>query len=84
MKKSATKPTAIVPKVSVDRINHPAHYGGVDDPYETIKVVEAWHLGFHLGNTVKYISRADKKENRIEDLKKAAWYLQREIDKAGQ
>jgi hypothetical protein len=59
-------------------INHPAHYGG-DTPYEAIKVIEAWKLGFHLGNTVKYISRADHKGNTIEDLKKARWYLDREI-----
>lgn len=60
-------------------INHPQHYGG-DSVYETIKVIEAWKLGFNLGNTLKYISRAGKKGDRIEDLKKALWYLQREID----
>ena len=42
-------------------INHPPHYGGEDDPYEAIKVIDAWRLGFSLGNTVKYISRAGKK-----------------------
>lgn len=65
-----------------DNINHPAHYGGEDNPYEAIKVIEAWELGFNLGNTVKYISRAGKKsKNSLEDLKKAAWYLDREIIK---
>jgi hypothetical protein len=41
----------------------PAHYGGADNPYEAIKVIEAWKLGFCLGNTVKYISRAGKKDS---------------------
>jgi hypothetical protein len=62
-----------------DNINHPKHYGGEDDPYEAIKVVEAWQLSFHLGNVVKYISRAGKKGDVLEDLKKARWYLDREI-----
>lgn len=61
-----------------DAINHPTYYGG-DTTYETIKVIEAWGLGFRLGNAVKYISRAEKKANRLEDLKKARWYLDREI-----
>jgi uncharacterized protein DUF3310 len=62
-----------------EAVNHPAHYGG-DTTYEAIKVIEAWGLGFHLGNTVKYIARAGKKSDQLEDLKKAAWYLQRKID----
>lgn len=62
-----------------ETVNHPSHYGGADNPYEAIKVIEAWELGFNLGNTVKYISRAGKKANELEDLKKAAWYLSREI-----
>ncbi len=62
-----------------EAVNHPAHYGGGDNPYEAIKVIEAWDLGFCLGNTVKYISRAGKKGSALEDLKKAAWYLDREI-----
>lgn len=64
-----------------NNINHPAHYGGGDNTYEAIKVIEAWLLGFNLGNVVKYISRAGKKGNKLEDLKKAQWYLQREIEK---
>ena len=63
-----------------DNINNPIHYGGIDNPYEAIKVIEAWNLGFNLGNVVKYISRAGKKNNEIEDLEKALWYLQREIN----
>ena len=64
-------------------VNHPEHYGGKDNPYEAIKVIEAWGLGFCLGNTVKYISRAGKKnsDTLIQDLKKALWYLSREIEK---
>ena len=62
-----------------ESVNHPAHYGGESNPYEAIKVIEAWGLGFCLGNTVKYISRAGKKGDALEDLKKARWYLDREI-----
>lgn len=63
-----------------EKVNHPEHYGG-DTVYETIKVIEAWGLGFCLGNAVKYISRAGKKDpaKTIENLKKAAFYLNREI-----
>jgi len=67
-----------------DNVNHPQHYGGKDNPYEVIKVVEAWELNFNLGNTVKYIGRAGKKGSYLEDLKKAAWYLNREIEKREQ
>jgi hypothetical protein len=65
--------------MSGDAVNHPAHYGGADNPYEAIKVIEAWGLGFNLGNTVKYISRAGKKDATLQELKKARWYLDREI-----
>lgn len=64
-----------------EMVNSPAHYGGANNPYETIKVIEAWGLGFHLGNAVKYISRAGKKGALVEDLKKARWYLDRLIQK---
>ncbi len=65
-----------------EQVNHPQHYGG-DNVYETIKVIEAWNLDFHLGNTVKYISRAGKKgtDKELQDLKKALWYLERKIEK---
>lgn len=62
-----------------EEINHPPHYGGEDNIYEAIKVIEAWNLGFNLGNTVKYISRAEHKGATLKDLKKARWYLDREI-----
>ena len=60
-----------------DLINHPPHYttGGV----ETIDFIEAKKLNYNLGNVVKYITRADHKGNRVEDLRKAKWYLEREI-----
>ena len=65
-----------------EMVNHPDHYQfGKNNEYEAIKVIDAWELGFSLGNTVKYISRAGKKnkEKEIEDLKKALWYLERRI-----
>ena len=60
-----------------DMVNHPPHYtaGGV----ETINFIEAKNLDYHLGNVVKYITRAGKKNDEIEDLKKARWYLERAI-----
>jgi hypothetical protein len=64
--------------VEGDIINHPPHYksGGI----ETIDFIEAKQLGYHLGNVVKYISRAGIKSHcPLEDLKKARWYLDRYI-----
>jgi Protein of unknwon function (DUF3310) len=60
-----------------DMVNHPPHYtaGGI----ETIDYIEAKELGYHLGNVVKYVSRADHKGQKLEDLNKAAWYLNRAI-----
>jgi len=60
-----------------DPVNHPPHYttGGV----ETIDFIEAKKLNYNLGNVVKYITRADHKGDRMEDLRKAKWYLEREI-----
>lgn len=67
----------------MEKVNHPNHYGGEKNTYEAIKVIEAWHLGFCLGNVVKYISRAGKKnqDTLIEDLEKAKWYLDRELQR---
>lgn len=66
-----------------EQVNHPAHYGGKNDPYEAIKVIEAWKLGFNLGSAVKYIRRAGKKSKKTfrQDLEKAVWYIQREISR---
>jgi hypothetical protein len=66
-----------------EMVNHPEHYQfGKNNVYEAIKVIEAWDLDFHLGNTVKYISRAGKKDpmKELEDLTKAKWYLERKIE----
>jgi len=74
-------PTMTAVKQPSSSVDHPKHYGG-DTPYEAIKVIEAWGLDFCLGNAVKYISRAGKKDpsKEIEDLKKANWYVQRRIE----
>ena len=61
-----------------DMVNHPPHYtaGGI----ETIDFIEAKKLNYHLGQVIKYITRAEHKNNFLEDLKKAQWYLNREIE----
>jgi hypothetical protein len=67
-----------------EKVDHPDHYGGENNPYEAIKIIEAWGLDFHLGNVVKYISRAGKKsENALEDMQKAKWYLDRWLEIRG-
>lgn len=70
--------------MSNDMVNHPNHYGGKDNQYEVIKVCEAWGLDndAYLFNVVKYVARAGKKnqQKEIEDLKKAAFYLERKIN----
>ena len=65
----------------MSNVDHPSHYGGAENPYEAIKVIEAWGLGFCLGNAVKYIARHEHKGAPLEDLKKARWYLDREIQR---
>lgn len=62
-----------------EMVNHPAHYN--HGKIEVIDVIEDWNLNFNLGSAVKYIGRTDHKSDPIEDLKKAAWYIQREIDR---
>ena len=62
-----------------DNVNHPAHYTSHPSGVEVIQITE--HMGFCLGNAVKYIMRCDEKGAPIEDLKKAVWYLEREIAK---
>lgn len=59
--------------------DHPPHYAALSP--EPIDVIEAWGLGFHLGNVLKYIARAGRKGPAIEDLEKARWYLDREIER---
>ncbi len=61
-------------------VDHPDNYGGKENDYEAIKVIEAWGLNFSLGNVLKYINRSGKKsEDPIEDLEKASKYLNFEI-----
>lgn len=68
----------------VQHIDHPEHYGGANNPYEAIKVIDAWELNFSLGNVVKYVCRHGKKagitDEGLRDLKKALWYLNHEIN----
>lgn len=60
-----------------DLVNHPPHYTSHPSGVECITITE--HMGFNLGNAIKYIWRSDLKGDSIEDLKKAAWYVEREI-----
>lgn len=64
-----------------EAVNNPSHYGGADNPYEAIKVIDAWDLNFNLGNTIKYIARCGRKDDEIQELEKAVWYLNNEIKK---
>ncbi len=66
-----------------EMVNHPSHYGGENNVYEAIKVIDAWGLDndFYLGNAVKYLSRAGKKDDTVQDLKKAIWYIEKKIEK---
>lgn len=67
-----------------EMVNHPAHYGGGNDPYEAIKVIDAWGASFSIGSALKYMKRYTLKsgtiEGAIEDLEKAVWYIQHEIE----
>ena len=64
-------------KITSDLVNHPDHYKGKG--IECIDVIEAFDLNFCLGNSIKYILRCDNKGDREQDLRKAIWYLQREL-----
>jgi hypothetical protein len=82
-KKYLTNKPAVNPQIEMiepesDPVNHPAHYkvGGI----ETIDFIEAKRLNYNMGNAVKYITRADHKGSRKQDLEKAIWYLKRELD----
>ena len=85
MDRKVTKRPIVNPPIQIemfepksDPVNHPAHYkvGGI----ETIDFIEAKRLNYNMGNAVKYITRADHKGNRKQDLEKAIWYLKRELD----
>jgi len=64
-----------------EMVNHPDHYNA--GSIEAIDFIEAWELNFSLGNAVKYLVRADHKGNRKQDLQKALFYIQREIERCG-
>ena len=70
--------------MSKEMVNNPDHYGGATNPYEVVKVCEAWNLDMdaYLFNVVKYVARAGKKDSdkELQDLKKALWYLQHHIE----
>lgn len=71
-----------------EEVNHPERYGG-DTTYECIKVLEAWlpdeqYKGFLRGNALKYLCRVGKKDEVMQELKKAQWYLNKLIEKEGQ
>jgi len=67
--------------MSADPVNHPAHYTEHPSGVDCIQITE--HMGFCLGNAVKYIWRADLKHDAIQDLRKAAFYIAREIERRG-
>lgn len=73
--------TRISDNVHEDAVNHPKHYTSHPSGVECITITE--HMGFNCGNAVKYIWRADLKADAIEDLKKARWYIDRELKKRG-
>lgn len=63
--------------ITKELVNHPSHYQG--NGLEAIDVIESFSLGFNIGNVIKYLLRAGRKESYIQDLEKAKWYLEREI-----
>ena len=64
--------------MSKEMVNHPSHYNvGI----ETIDYIESWEMNFNIGNVIKYATRAGFKENQLEDLEKAKWYLEREMQR---
>lgn len=67
--------------MSTDPINHPVHYTAHPSGVECIQITE--HMNFNIGNAIKYLWRSDHKGTRIDDLKKAQWYIAREIDRIG-
>ncbi len=65
---------------AAEAVNHPSYYGGKDNTYEAINVIEAWDLDFHCGSVLKYIARHKDKGNPKQDIEKAIWYLQRYLE----
>ena len=67
--------------IPTDNVNNPTHYNV--GTIEVITVIEDWKLNFNLGNAIKYIGRCEHKNNKKEDIKKAIWYLERELKNNG-
>ena len=67
--------------IPTDNVNNPSHYNV--GTIEVITVIEDWKLNFNLGNAIKYIGRCEYQNNKIEDIKKAIWYLERELKNNG-
>jgi len=69
--------------IGKDMVNHPDHYGGKDNPFEVVKVTEAWGKDFGLSHNlcsaVEYIARCNRKGTKEQDLEKAIWRIKREI-----
>ena len=65
-----------------DMVNHPPHYTGHPSGVECIQITE--HMSFCIGNAIKYLWRADMKGSSIEDMRKAIWYIEREIARRGE
>lgn len=80
MKDNKNNNDSVMSMTDKNMVNHPSHYSE-GRKYEPIDIIVDWNLNFPLGNTVKYISRAGRKNNTVEDLKKAAWYLNYEIQR---
>lgn len=76
------KPAPELVQPKTDTVNHPPHYN--TGKIEVIDFIEDQKLSYHLGNVVKYVCRADHKGSRLEDLKKALWYLNRAIERDNQ
>ena len=72
-------PLKTIQQIAEDLVNHPPHYTAHPSGVECIQITE--HMNFCLGNAIKYIWRADLKHDAIEDLKKAVWYVNREIER---
>ena len=68
-----------MPRLMSDPVNHPSHYTSHPSGVECIQITE--HLNFCIGNAIKYLWRAGLKGNAVEDLRKAAWYINREINR---
>ena len=72
--------TATAPKTAPEQVDHPTHYHALSG-FEVIEIIEAWSLNFNRGNALKYLARAGRKDPATEaqDLKKALWYIEREL-----